>query len=87
MLAPDRLRRKGSLGAPVQTDVNATDEKPKAVRRHINVSKVKTEIDGKDYTFRLTRKGLVIRRWHSRKTKVLSFSQLLDLSIEQRQLL
>jgi len=65
--------------------VTAISDKP--VRRHVNISKVQTEIDGKDYTFRLTRKGLVVRRWHSRHTKLLSFSQLLDLSIDQRQLL
>ena len=67
--------------------MTATDDNPKAVRRHVNVSKVVVEVDGKRYRFSLTRKGLVVRRWHSHKTKLLSFSQLFDLSIEQRQLL
>ena len=67
--------------------MTATDDKPKSVRRHVNVSKVVVELDGKRYRFNLTRKGLVVRRWHCHKTKLLSFSQLLDLSIEQRQLL
>lgn len=57
------------------------------VRRHVNVSKVMVELDGKRYRFSLTRRGLVVRRWRSRKPKTLSFSQLLDLSIEQRPLL
>lgn len=64
-----------------------TVEKTKAVRRHTNISKVAVELDGKRYKFSLTRKGLVVRQWHARKTKLLAFSQLLDLSIEQRQLI
>lgn len=67
--------------------MNVPDENPKIVRRHTHVSKVIVEVDGKLYRFNLTRKGLLVRRWHSRKTKLLSFSQLLDLSIDQRQLL
>lgn len=64
-----------------------TTEAPKAVRRHVNISKVALELDGKKYQFKLTRGGLVVRRWHSRRSKLLSFSALLDLSIEQKQLL
>jgi hypothetical protein len=64
--------------------MNATAPKP--VRRHVNVSKVVVELDGKRYRFNLTRGGVVVRQWHSHKTKVLSFSALLDLSIEQKQL-
>jgi len=67
--------------------VTAIEATPKSIRRHVNISKVVVEVDGKRYRFSLTRKGLVVRRWHSQKTKLLSFSQLLDLSIEQRQLL
>jgi hypothetical protein len=67
--------------------MTSTDDKPKAVRHRVNVSKVVVEVDGWRYRFSLTRKGLVVRRWHSPKTKTLSFSQLIDLSIDQRQLL
>jgi hypothetical protein len=59
-------------------------EKSKPVRRHLNVSKVVVELDGKRYRFTLTRGGLIVRKWHSHKTKVLHFSTLLDLSIEQK---
>ena len=64
--------------------MNAPAAKP--VRRHLNVSKVVVELDGKRYRFTLTRAGLIVRQWHSQKSKVLSFSALLDLSIEQKQL-
>lgn len=67
--------------------MSAIVEKPKVTRRHVNFSKVTIELEGKRYRFNLTRKGLVVRQWHGRKTKLLSFSQLLDLSIEQKQLL
>lgn len=67
--------------------MTATDEKPRAIRRHVNISKIVIEMEGVRYRFNLTRKGLIVRRWHSQKTKLLSFSQLLDLSIDQRQLL
>jgi hypothetical protein len=65
--------------------MSATVEKAK--RTHVNFSKVTEVVDGKTYHFRLTRKGLVIQRKHSPKRKTLSFSQLMDLSIDQRQLL
>jgi len=58
-----------------------------ARRIHVNFSKVTEVVDGKTYHFCLTRRGLVIRLKHSYKTKTLSFSQLMDLSIDQRQLL
>jgi len=64
-----------------------TDDKPKAVRRHVNVSKVVVEVDGKRYRFSLTRKGLVVRRWHSQKTTTLTFDELLRATAVQRQLL
>lgn len=67
--------------------MNSVEEKTKGVRRHVNISKVVVELDAKFYKFNLTRKGLVIRKRHGRKPKLLSFSQLLDLSIEQRPLL
>lgn len=67
--------------------MNAIVEKPKLVRPHTNISKVVVELDGQRYRFNLTRGGLVVRRFHARKTKVLAFSQLLDLSIEQFKLL
>lgn len=59
----------------------------KPVIRHTNISKVLVDLDGTRYKFNLTRRGVVIRRWHSSKTKTLSFSQLIDLSLDQRQLL
>ena len=60
---------------------------PKTTRTHRNVSRVVVELDGFRYRFNLTRGGLVIRRWHSHKTKLLSFSAMLDLSRDQRLLL
>lgn len=67
--------------------MNTITEQPKAKRRHVNLSKVVVELDGQRYRFSLTRDGLVVRRWHARKSKTLSFSDLLDLSIEQFKLL
>ena len=63
-----------------------TDTPAKATRKHVNVSRVVMELDGQRYRFNLTRGGLVIRRWRSRRPKTISFSALLDLSIEQKQL-
>lgn len=60
---------------------------PKRARRHNSVSKVLVDLEGKRYRFILTRQGLVVRRWHCRKTKLLSFSTLLDICIDQRTLL
>lgn len=59
----------------------------KPVIRHTNISKVVVELDGKRYRFNLTRRGVVVRRFRARKTKTLCFSQLLDLSLDQRNLL
>jgi len=62
-------------------------EPTKAKRNHVNFSKVNVEVEGKRFTLSLTKKGLVVRRWHSRNPKVLSFSALVDMTIDQRQLL
>lgn len=67
--------------------MSTTVEKPKATRTHVNFSKVNVEVEGKRFTLSLTKKGLVVRRWHSRNPKVLSFSALVDMTIDQGQLL
>lgn len=67
--------------------MNATEDKPKAVRRHTHVAKVTVEVEGKRYRFSLTRKGLMVRQWHSRKTTMLTFAELLKATAPQRQLL
>jgi hypothetical protein len=67
--------------------VSDTVEKTKAKRTHVNFSKVTVEVEGRPFSFSLTKKGLVVRRWHSPRPKVISFSALVDLTIDQRQLL
>ncbi len=62
-------------------------EKAKAKRKHVNFSQVTAELEGKAFRFSLTKTGLLVRRRHSRRTKLLSFSALMDLSIDQRSLL
>lgn len=59
----------------------------KAVRPHVHISKVVVEVDDKRYRFSLTRKGLVVRRWHSREITTLTFPELLKATSTQRQLL
>lgn len=83
--AEEERAQRTVVMAPADFSLNPDIKKP--VKLHTNISKVKVELDGNRYKFSLTRRGLVVRRWHSRKAKTLSFSQLLDLSLEQRQLL
>ena len=70
-----------------ETNQSVMNEIVKAKRNHVNFSKVTVEVEGKRYRFSLTRNGLVVRRWHSQKTKLLTFTQLMDMSIDQRPLL
>ena len=65
--------------------MSTTTDKPK--RRKLHVSRVVKDLDGQRYRFSMTPGGLLVRRWRSRKTKLLSFSQLLDLSNDQFPLL
>jgi len=59
----------------------------KAVRKHVNFSKVTSVVNGTSYRFSLTRDGLVVRKRHSPKTAVLSFEELHRATNLQRQLL
>ena len=65
--------------------MSTTTDKPK--RRKLHVSRVVKDLDGQRYRFSMTPVGLLVRRWRSRKTKLLSCSQLLDLSNDQFPLL
>jgi hypothetical protein len=64
-----------------------TAEKPKVKRQHVGLSKVWCCVDETDFSFRLTREGLVVRKWHSPKTTTLTFDELVRASAIQRQLL
>lgn len=52
-----------------------------------NVAKVAVELEGDLYRFHLTRKGLVVRKHRSRKFRTISFSALVNASIQQFKLL
>jgi hypothetical protein len=67
--------------------MSETTDTPKAVRRHINLSKVWCVVNDVRFSFTLTRKGLVVRKWHSYKTTTLTFDELVRASAIQRQLL
>lgn len=64
-----------------------SDVNTKTVRRRVNFSKVRSEVSGRQYTFTLTKKGLVVRLFHSPKTTTLTFEELIKATATQRQLL
>lgn len=59
----------------------------KATRTHVNLSKVKANVDETDFSFSLTREGLVVRKRYSPKTTTLTFPELVKATAIQRQLL
>lgn len=61
--------------------------KTKAVRRRVNFSKVRAEVAGRQYTFSLTKEGLVVRLFHSPKPTTLTFEELINATATQRLLL
>jgi len=60
---------------------------PTATKPHRYRSKVKTRIGPDFYTFRLSAEGLTVRRWRSRRIRVISFNQLTDAAMGQFTLL
>lgn len=56
-------------------------------KRHTNIAIVQAVIDEKRYRFSMTRSGVVVRQWHSRKTTTLTFAELIRATATQRQLL
>lgn len=55
--------------------------------RHYYVSKVVKKVDGDLYRFRLGQDGVTVRKHRPRKFKVVPFSMLVDLTIDQKPLL
>lgn len=62
-------------------------KKAKAIRNRVNFSKVRTEAAGRQYTFSLTKAGLVVRLYHSPKPTTLTFEELIKATATQRLLL
>jgi hypothetical protein len=65
------------------TEETTTEEPKKPAKPRIGVSKLLVEVEGKKLWIQLQRDGLHIRKYHTKKDRVLSFQQLTDAAIGQ----